>query len=253
MGQDEVVNSALAKALIANAQDLGISWNLRIATVMAMVPGPLQGRTVNAVFDGDSVPITMTNMTGVELPVGTRVYVIMITTLGNFIVGFADVAAYSLFGYVASGGTLAQSNGAEAAIPALTWAVEPVAKVRPHWIARVSVYCSTFVNTATDSVMIIRVRNGSGTTVGTQVCGWRVDASSATTTVASQILEAYVVNGNSTRTSAQTLSLTIQTGNGAAIMGLYADATLPTVVACEEVCPVNANLGLASIAGALGT
>lgn len=247
--QDPIVISSLAKALINNAQDLGISWSLRLATVVGDSIGPSTTKTVNATFDGDSVPISMINITGQWLSPGERVYALAITQTGNYIFGFADVPAVSTFGVVSSGGTLAQSSGTEVAIPALTWAIEPVAKVRPNWIARISVYCSSFVNTATDSVMIIRVRAGSASTAGTQLGGWRVAAPSASTTIQSNVLEAYAVNNNTNanRPSSTTLSLTIQTGNGAAIMGLYADSTLPTVVAVEEVCPIYTNQALANI------
>ncbi len=248
--QDPAVVSSLAKALINNAQDLGISWNLRPATISGEAFGPLIDKTVSAVFDGDSVPITMINITGQALTVGQRVYVLMIAQTGNYIFGFVDVSPISSFGVISSGGSLVTSSGAEAAIPALSWGGnEPVAMVRPNWIARISVYCSTFVNTATDSIMIVRVRVGSASTAGTVLGGWRVAAPSASTTVQSNVLEAYAMNRNSNanRSSATTMSLTIQTGNGAATVGLYADSTLPTVVAVEEVCPASANRALANI------
>lgn len=247
--QDPAVISSLAKALITNAQDLGISWNLRPATVIGDAVGPLVNKTVNATFDGDSVPITMVNITGQPLVTGQRVYVLMIAQTGNYIFGFVDVPTVSIFGVVSSGGTLASSSGAEVAIPALSWAIEPVARVRPNWIARISINCASFVNTATDSVMIIRVRAGSASTAGTQLGGWRVAAPSASTTIQSNTLLGYAINTNSNanRTSATTLSLTIQTGNGAATMGLYADSTLPTVVTVEEICPVSTNPTLAAI------
>jgi len=42
-----------------------------------------------ATYDGDTVPIAVTNMTGFSLPPGGRVYVLIIPPSGNFIVGFA--------------------------------------------------------------------------------------------------------------------------------------------------------------------
>lgn len=246
--QDPVVISSLAKALINNAQDLGISWNLRPATVIGDAIGPLVNKTVNATFDGDSVPITMVNITGQPLVSGQRVYVLMIAQTGNYIFGFVDVPLVSVFGVISSGGTLASSGGAEVAIPALSWATEPVARVRPNWIARITVVCCTSLSSATDSVSIVRVRAGSASTAGTILSGWRVAAASASTTVQSNTLEGYAINtnSNSNRTSATTLSLTIQTGAGAATQSLYADSTLPTVVTVEEICPIAANPVLAA-------
>jgi hypothetical protein len=77
--------TANTQAIVANAQSLGLSWNLRIATVDLSTT--TQG--VTATFDGDTVSISMVNMTGNDLAAGTRVYVIMIETQGNFIVGYA--------------------------------------------------------------------------------------------------------------------------------------------------------------------
>jgi hypothetical protein len=42
-----------------------------------------------ATYDGDTVPIAVTNMTGFFLPPGERVYILIIPPSGNFIVGFA--------------------------------------------------------------------------------------------------------------------------------------------------------------------
>lgn len=235
--------SAGAREMVNQARALGLTWSLRIATLSTAQPIEQGGFT--GVLDGDSVAISLTNMTGESMVAGTRVYCLLIPPAGNFIVGVVEPPPISIFGVANSGGIVAQSNGTEAAVPALSWLVEPEAHIRPRWIGKVTATINTFVNTATDSVMIIRIRRDSG--VGTQLIGWRVDASSAATSVQTNTLVGYITNDTDT-TSAVTLALTVQTGNGAAIMGIYTDGTLPIVIGVEELCPIRDNPTLGSIA-----
>lgn len=228
---DEVVNSALTKALIANAQDLGISWNLRIATVAAQVSGPLIDRTVNAVFDGDSVPITMTNMTGVKLIAGTRVYVIMIPTLGNFITGFADIffPAGTLGANIqnTAGGPIASSNGAEVAVPSLTWTAEPTFTFPNRHVFRLIVSC--FVNESAGALEAaqIKVRLGSASTAGTLL----MDSVALIYTSNGNSYNAFGFCRNVTGAAvASKLSLTIQRYTGAGTVNIFAASNIPTVV-----------------------
>jgi hypothetical protein len=76
--------AATAQAIVENAQRLGLTWTLRLATV---VDGSNAGAIV-ATYDGDTIPIAMTSMIG-TLSVGQRVYVIQVPPSGNFITGFA--------------------------------------------------------------------------------------------------------------------------------------------------------------------
>lgn len=97
---------ATVQAMVAQAQALGISWNLRLATVVT-----ISGQGVTIVFDGDTMVIAAVNMCGIPLTVGDRVYVVMIPTTGNYIVGLnrtiGYVARYSNFS--ASGTTVSGS------------------------------------------------------------------------------------------------------------------------------------------------
>lgn len=68
-----------AKAIKANAQALGLTWTLRMATVVDNSP-------VLATYDGDTEPIAMTSMIG-AVTVNQRVYVIGVPPSGNFICG----------------------------------------------------------------------------------------------------------------------------------------------------------------------
>lgn len=93
--------AAGARELIKRSQALGISWRLATGTI---VNAPLtQGSAARSsatvqsyvLMDGDTVAITVNNMTGTTLPVGTRVYVMMTPPSGNFIVGTVGLVATS--------------------------------------------------------------------------------------------------------------------------------------------------------------
>lgn len=81
----EAVVSETASALIQNAQRLGLTWQMRTATV-AYGTNPA---AVSAILDGDSVPIGMVSTIG-PLGVGQRVYVTQVPPSGNFVTGLID-------------------------------------------------------------------------------------------------------------------------------------------------------------------
>ncbi len=72
-----------AQSIVEGAQRLGLTWNLRLATVTSVSSID----SLNAVYDGDTATIGMTNMTGVPYAFGDRVYVIVVPPSGNFIIG----------------------------------------------------------------------------------------------------------------------------------------------------------------------
>jgi hypothetical protein len=74
--------SAGAKQLIDNAKALGLTWTIRISTIVNSGPDAITG-----IMDGDTVPIGLTNMSGLEIRSGDRVYVIITPPSGNFISG----------------------------------------------------------------------------------------------------------------------------------------------------------------------
>ncbi len=242
--------SAAVKQILASAKALGLTWSLRIATISVLQSvGSNEPPLVAGIYDGDSAAIGLTNITGEELLPGQRVYCLMVPPSGNFIIGFVGIPTppFSTFGVAAPNGNIAQSTGGvETAVSLANWTTEPVARIRKNKIARITVMLNSFVNTATDSVFIVRVRLGSVTTTGTILAGWRVDANTASTTVQSGTFIGYCSN-TSNGTSAATLSLSVLNNTGAATVGLYADATLPLVVGVEEICTTDDNPILAAI------
>lgn len=77
-----VAASATAQALVENAGRLGLTWDLRPATVNGASP-------VSVIIDGDDAGLVATSMIG-SLVVGDRVYVIKIPPGGLFIVGWVN-------------------------------------------------------------------------------------------------------------------------------------------------------------------
>lgn len=81
--------SDAARTIVQQAQALGLTWTLRIATV---VTSSINGNAT-IVFDGDTVTISATNLTGSPFGGGSRVYCIMVPQSGNFIIGAAQLTA----------------------------------------------------------------------------------------------------------------------------------------------------------------
>lgn len=76
------VMSAAVQELIRQARNVGLTWTLRLATVVTNAPD-----SMTAIYDGDTVPISMINMTGATLEPEERVYGLIIPPAGNFIAG----------------------------------------------------------------------------------------------------------------------------------------------------------------------
>lgn len=72
-----------AQALVDNADRLGMTWQLRPATVITSTASG----TVTASYDGDDEAIGMVSMIG-KPAIGDRVYAISVPPAGNFITGF---------------------------------------------------------------------------------------------------------------------------------------------------------------------
>ncbi len=73
---------ATVKAIVDNAEPLGLVWGLRPATITKTVPP-------EGILDGDSVSIGLISMVGAPL-VGQRVYVLFVPPAGNYVVGFVN-------------------------------------------------------------------------------------------------------------------------------------------------------------------
>lgn len=84
VGQD---TATLVAALLAEARRLGLTWDIRPATVSATA-----GSSVTAVYDGDTVPVPMVNLAGWVPAAGARVMAIAVPPAGNYVIGSATAA-----------------------------------------------------------------------------------------------------------------------------------------------------------------
>jgi hypothetical protein len=81
--------STAAKEIVQQAQALGLTWTLRMATVVSSS----FTKGVSIVFDGDTVAIAATNIANERVNAGDRVYCVIVPQAGNFVFGFADPIA----------------------------------------------------------------------------------------------------------------------------------------------------------------
>lgn len=73
--------TAQVKAIVDNADRLGITWTLRPGTVASSSP-------LTVTMDGDTVPISMFSMIGATYA-GQRVWILIVPPSGNYVIGDA--------------------------------------------------------------------------------------------------------------------------------------------------------------------
>lgn len=151
---DSGLISAAATEIIQQSQALGLSWNLRMATVVSSTA--TSGLTI--IFDGDTVAISATNITGSRLTGGDRVYCIMVPQSGNFAIGFAELNAGALLGRVDSTTVNVSDNVAE-----LTVLTTPTITFTTGRAFRVRYRLNTRTAGGANNQAIVRFRAGTGT------------------------------------------------------------------------------------------
>jgi hypothetical protein len=73
------------QSTVERASSLGLTWNLRPATVVAIIDGP--NGNVTATFDADTQPVTCFNIGGESVYIGMRVMGLQIPPAANYILG----------------------------------------------------------------------------------------------------------------------------------------------------------------------
>lgn len=99
------VVTATVQTIVSQSQALGLTWNLRLATIIT-----ISSRSLTVILDGDTATIGAIDMCGTPLLAGDRVYVLMIPTSGNYVVGLnrtiglgADTSGFAFNGSTNSG------------------------------------------------------------------------------------------------------------------------------------------------------
>lgn len=227
-----------AQAVVENAQRLGLTWALTVATVVGVNP-------ITAVMDGDDTDIPVTSMVG-PLANGQRVYVIVVPPSGNYVIGVIDVGAVT-HGVAVRTGTIISAAAAETAVPAGNWTEIPTVVAPPQTIMKVEVMVAMFIGSATDSSISVRIRQGLASTGGTQLKFWSVPLNSnAGINAQSCHLVGYFKNSTA-QTLTEFLSLTIAPLGGAVNVSAYSDANLPCVVAVSPYQPIGIDESLDAI------
>jgi len=173
------VASTEAQSIVDNAQRLGLTWELRPATVQ--VTGT---RSVAVLYDGDTVTITAISLVG-PLIAGMRVYVIHIPPSGNFIVGFAnddrlswlDAAAVTTTGTLVTTVAAAESDIPQLALLVPFWQAGYVYEIITQLAITVSVTTDDFsilVRRADDLSILAQATFSGFDLVDTPLFGWPV-------------------------------------------------------------------------------
>lgn len=83
----ELISVAIKEA-VKQGRALGLTWSLRLATVAtAQGLADLNAQLVTVTMDGDTVPMSVDNLTGSAVAAGARVAVLQVPPAGNFIIG----------------------------------------------------------------------------------------------------------------------------------------------------------------------
>lgn len=110
MNPDDVVT--LVQSLQDNAQRLGLTWEIRLATVVDDNP-------IALTFDGDTDPVQnaeITNVSGLPIGIGQRVWVIVLPPAGLYVISRAGDLQLGFRGRVTNNPTIANNT-----LTTLTW------------------------------------------------------------------------------------------------------------------------------------
>lgn len=225
------VSTTLVDSLIAQARALGLTWTLRLATVITVTP-------LQALFDGDDTPLEMTSMIG-PITSGSRIYVIIIPRSGNFVVGRVGGTPTRYLGanIGTATGFAASSTGTEVAFASSFWNVaEPTFTFNPHGFFRLEAELAPAPSTATPKSAIWRIRKGQATTTGTVLGVFYVTMAAPFANVGfSNRVFCYVRNTSDSDVVTK-LSMTVQASLGTGASQIYAgDSGSPTFIAVKEV------------------
>lgn len=117
-------------ATVETAQRLGLTWQLRPATVVIATAG---SSSVTVVYDGDTATISAVNLLGTLLLAGARVMGIQVPPSGNFILGYAltgNIADRLTYDTLAAASADLTLTGVDTLIPGVTITVTVVNSAR---------------------------------------------------------------------------------------------------------------------------
>jgi hypothetical protein len=171
MTAPEMVGLA-ASTIAENAKRLGLVWTMRPATVVSY------DRTTGmatAIFDGDTVPLTMTSLAG-PLTAAQRVMVMIVPPSGNFIIGSVGNVGATDYKLIAFGERVTASTAAAGAQGVLRLDNIPVVSGRSYLIQSSNMLLfSTSGATDRGSVRFAFSTSGAATTGSSLMAIWNSD------------------------------------------------------------------------------
>jgi hypothetical protein len=237
-----VIASAVQE-VVSDSRGLGLTWTLRIATILITSP-------LTIIYDGDTDTSNAVSMIGPLAPL-QRIYSLIVPPSGNFVVGCLNTTLGNMGANVCTAGTVATTpaGGAETAVPSASWKAEPVYNFDPQTIYKATVTGFMVESSgAGGAVCFIRIRKGSATTTGTAL-GLAEMFTPINFGGFTQSFCYVMYFKNSTSSVVRTkLSLTINGVVGAGTWSLNGDATnMPLALVVESVGSIVANPGLSYV------
>ena len=241
-GLPDVVASAV-KQVVDDSRGLGLTWAIRLATVISTSP-------LAVIYDGDAVVMNAVSMIG-PVPKARRVYVLIVPPSGNFIVGAVESSVS--YGFIGANSTdngtvcTTPAGGAETAVPSGQWDSEPTFEFISQRIYKVTMNGFTIESTgAGGAVSFLRIRKGSASTTGTQLCLKEVFHPAGFGGFTQSFSYVAYFKNSTPQTAASQLSLTI---NGVIGIGTWSLAGIggdPMEVVVEDVGSIQDNVSFAN-------
>lgn len=235
MNEEEV--STLVKAVQDNAERLGLSWSLKIATCVKTSPFKVR-------FDGDD-PSEHTIESALETQplTGDRVYVMTVPPSGNYAIGFVAPLLGRLVDimYCTASGLIASSNvlGTEIAVPSASWTYEPSITFKNERSYMIMSDPSPFATGTPATFGQFVIRKGAASVTGTVLALHRCHyPANFNNTGKNEVMTGWVKNFSGADITTK-LSLTVTWtvipvgANGLSIYG--GDAVAPTYVSVWEL------------------
>jgi len=222
------------QAMVENANRLGLTWQLRPATVITVISPTL----VMATYDGDTVPIGMVNLTA-PLLVGARVMAMAVPPSGNFIIGHS--ASNPQAGIIAIAQRTTSSTPASGAQGVLRLDNVKIYAGRDYMFRTSSLAVFSTVAGDTGAIRFTYELGGTTATTGSTVYGiWNTSAIATTANGTGAIIN---VRFTSTTTTTLSLLLITQRVSGTGNISIFAGGTLPCQIMVEDLGPTVTDTG----------
>jgi hypothetical protein len=230
-----------ASAIVENAGRLGLTWDLKPATVSTIDP-------LTIIYDDDTVAVGATSMIG-GLTKGTRVYALVTPPSGNFVTGIIGTPALSVKTIGSAywvGGTTAGSTGTEVALS--SWTASAPFTIGAGRVGELHISAGIISNSALVSATVIIVRKVLGSTSAQAIgAAQYITPAGAANIVPNLVQFSYIKNLTSKDVTFNPGISAIRTA-GSGTNSLFGDATIPMSIVATDIGAATDD----SVAGILG-